>query len=102
MSAYSPMAWPPYVYRSTILHGLAVQVGWDAVQVVDCRRILKWTYAYGYYRFGDQATSNKMSKDAQEALARQQEFFEFNQVCCCPPVPSPPCSDSLPPRPSLI
>lgn len=38
-------------------------------QVVDCRRILKWTYAYGYYRFGEQASSTKA----------QQEFFEFNQ-----------------------
>lgn len=38
-------------------------------QVVDCRRILKWTYAYGYYRFGEQAPSTKS----------QQEFFEFNQ-----------------------
>ena len=24
-------------------------------QVVDCRRILKWTYAYGYYRFAESA-----------------------------------------------
>eukprot|EP00884_Botryococcus_braunii_P023086 jgi/Botrbrau1/9461/Bobra.0252s0082.1 len=48
-------------------------------QVVDCRRILKWTYTYGYYRFGDQANTDKLSKDAQDALQRQQEFFEFNQ-----------------------
>lgn len=39
-------------------------------QVVDCRRMLKWTYAFGYYRFADDSAANKP----------QQEFFEFNQV----------------------
>lgn len=39
-------------------------------QVVDCRRMLKWTYAFGYYRFADDSAPNKP----------QQEFFEFNQV----------------------
>lgn len=39
-------------------------------QVVDCRRILKWTYAFGYYRFGEGTNSTKA----------QQEFFEFSQV----------------------
>ena len=39
-------------------------------QVVDCRRMLKWTYAFGYYRFADDSVTNKP----------QQEFFEFNQV----------------------
>ena len=39
-------------------------------QVVDCRRMLKWTYAFGYYRFADDSATNKP----------QQEFFEFNQV----------------------
>ncbi len=39
-------------------------------QVVDCRRMLKWTYAFGYYRFADQTAASKP----------QQEFFEFNQV----------------------
>lgn len=38
-------------------------------QVVDCRRMLKWTYAFGYYRFADDSATNKP----------QQEFFEFNQ-----------------------
>ncbi|DBA71150.1 hypothetical protein WJX79_002426 [Trebouxia sp. C0005] len=38
-------------------------------QVVDCRRMLKWTYAFGYYRFADQTAASKP----------QQEFFEFNQ-----------------------
>jgi len=49
---------------------------------VDCRRILKWTYAYGYYRFAESAqalTSAQASANA-EALKQQQEFFEFNQV----------------------
>ena len=39
-------------------------------QVVDCRRMLKWTYAFGYYRFAEDSATNKP----------QQEFFEFNQV----------------------
>ncbi len=39
-------------------------------QVVDCRRMLKWTYAFGYYRFAEQSAATKP----------QQEFFEFNQV----------------------
>lgn len=39
-------------------------------QVVDCRRMLKWTYAFGYYRFAEDSATNKS----------QQEFFEFNQV----------------------
>lgn len=33
-------------------------LGWlpaaAAVQVIECRRILKWTYAYGYYKFEDE------------------------------------------------
>ena len=43
-------------------------------QVVDCRRMLKWTYAFGYYRFAEQSAASKP----------QQEFFEFNQVCAVP------------------
>ena len=38
------------------------------VQVMDCRRILKWTYAYGYYSFENE--NNKA----------RQDFFEYNQV----------------------
>lgn len=50
------------------------------MQVVDCRRILKWTYAYGYYRFGEQAVSRNGAAVPAENLKQQQEFFEFNQV----------------------
>lgn len=39
-------------------------------QVVDCRRILKWTYAYGYYKYDNE--------DLDE-VGRQKEFFEFLQ-----------------------
>lgn len=49
-----------------------------ACQVVDCRRILKWTYAYGYYRFGEQAVSGMAVP--RDVLRQRQEFFEFNQV----------------------
>lgn len=38
------------------------------VQVMDCRRILKWTYAYGYYSFENE--NNKA----------RQDFFEYTQV----------------------
>lgn len=50
--------------------------------MVDCRRILKWTYAYGYYRFAEaaQAQTSAQASASAEALKQQQEFFEFNQV----------------------
>ena len=37
-------------------------------QVVECRRILKYSYAYGYYEFQDNGDGSKKS------------FFEFLQV----------------------
>lgn len=50
--------------------------------MIDCRRVLKWTYAEGYYKFAVQS---------QTAQSQQhEEFFVFNQVrgaaaqgCCC-------------------
>ncbi|EIE18671.1 IBR-domain-containing protein [Coccomyxa subellipsoidea C-169] len=48
-------------------------------QVVDCRRILKWTYAFGYYRFGEQALGSNGAAISADTLKQQQEFFEFNQ-----------------------
>ncbi|KAK9905069.1 hypothetical protein WJX75_009180 [Coccomyxa subellipsoidea] len=48
-------------------------------QVVDCRRILKWTYAYGYYRFGEHAIGRNGAAIPADTLKQQQEFFEFNQ-----------------------
>ena len=40
-------------------------------QVIECRRSLKWTYAYGYYAFEDEAS--------RPELGRQRAFFEFLQ-----------------------
>lgn len=45
-------------------------------QVAECRRVLKWTYAFAYYRF--------MPEDGAEGalppgLERKKEFFEFIQ-----------------------
>ncbi|GBF98045.1 hypothetical protein Rsub_10273 [Raphidocelis subcapitata] len=40
-------------------------------QVIECRRSLKWTYAYGYYAFEDEMT--------RPELGRQRAFFEFLQ-----------------------
>ena len=42
------------------------------VQIVEARRILQWTYAYGYYKFDIPATDVVMSQ--------QRHFFEFLQV----------------------
>ena len=39
-------------------------------QIVECRRMLKWTYAYGYYAFAD---------DEDTAAQQQRQFFEFLQ-----------------------
>ena len=39
-------------------------------QVIECRRILKWTYAYGYYSWPDE-------EDA--AMGQRRQFFEFLQ-----------------------
>jgi hypothetical protein len=44
---------------------------------VQCRRVLKWTYATAYYAFAD---SLDASTEDKERLGQQQEFFEFNQV----------------------
>ena len=54
--------------------------------MVDCRRILKWTYCFGYYRFGEHATASDGTPLAPEAAKQQQEFFEFNQVRAAYPV----------------
>lgn len=40
-------------------------------QVVECRRILKYSYAYGFYHFEDESNTEKQEKKA---------FFEFLQV----------------------
>ena len=49
------------------------------LQVVHCRRILKWTYSTAFYSFEEEAGAGK---EARERLAQHQEFFEFNQVGC--------------------
>ena len=41
-------------------------------QIIECRRMLKWTYAYGYYQFLDDAKVPE--------LVPQRNFFEFLQV----------------------
>jgi ariadne-1 len=38
--------------------------------VIECRRILKWTYAYGYYSFAD---------EEDDAMGQRRHFFEFLQ-----------------------
>ncbi|GFR48822.1 hypothetical protein Agub_g10775 [Astrephomene gubernaculifera] len=40
-------------------------------QIVECRRQLKWTYAYGYYAFENY--------DRNQEVARHKSFFEFLQ-----------------------
>lgn len=38
--------------------------------MIECRRILKWTYAYGYYAFADEEDS---------LMTQRRQFFEFLQ-----------------------
>lgn len=70
-------------------------------QVVECRRILKWTYAYGFYRFdtipleqdaaedhsdgeeeeGPRSTPEERAQAAEQlnGMKNRKEFFEFLQ-----------------------
>ena len=70
-------------------------------QVVECRRILKWTYAYGFYRFdtipleqdaaedhsdeegeeGPRLTPEERAQAAEQlnGMKNRKEFFEFLQ-----------------------
>ena len=53
------------------------------MQVVECRRILKWTYTYGYYTFGEQAdlpSNSPVSRIPPARLKQYLEFFEYSQV----------------------
>ncbi|KAL6773642.1 hypothetical protein ACKKBG_A21960 [Auxenochlorella protothecoides x Auxenochlorella symbiontica] len=43
-------------------------------QVIDCRRILKWTYAEGYYKF-----TKEDGKKEDLAAEQHERFFVFNQ-----------------------
>lgn len=45
-------------------------------EVVSCRRVLKWTYAVGYYAFDD---GQPGEGEAAERRASHKEFFEFTQ-----------------------
>jgi len=67
--------------QGTILPHPTLTLFWG--QVVDCRRILKWTYAYGYYRFGEQAVNGAAAAVSRDVLRQRQEFFEFNQARAC-------------------
>lgn len=49
-----------------------------STQVIDCRRILKWTYAEGYYKF-----TKEDGKKEDLAAEQHERFFVFNQVSCC-------------------
>ena len=46
-------------------------------EVVNCRRVLKWTYAVGFYSF-DEPDGSASAADAQVLLGHKQ-FFEFTQ-----------------------
>jgi hypothetical protein len=66
-------------------------------QVVECRRILKWTYAYGFYRFdplalepcaaadgegssdGVRGGGSDATGQAQKDMLSRKQFFEFLQ-----------------------
>jgi hypothetical protein len=51
-----------------------------AAQVIECRRILKWTYAYGYYNFEDEdlpqvRTINQSTNLASVAMRFTEKFM---------------------------
>jgi hypothetical protein len=58
-------------------------------QVVECRRILKWTYAYGYYKFDTLSLEGSNSGATSQAdvdvgatkgeIEQRKSFFEFLQ-----------------------
>lgn len=50
--------------------------------MVECRRVLKWTYAYGFYSF--QPPDEREADVPPAASKEQQQFFEYNQA-------RPPC-----------
>ncbi len=49
--------------------------------VVDCRRVLKWTYAAGFYWFDDldAEAEARLSPEERAAAAARRTFFEFTQ-----------------------
>jgi len=75
-----PLCWPPAPLVSMSvccshtlqcgLQVLCVRVACCCWQVIECRRILKWTYAYGYYSFDDDDDPN---------TEQRRHFFEFLQ-----------------------
>ena len=48
-------------------------------EVVSCRRILKWTYAVGYYSFDDHEANKLSSRADKERQTAHKQFFEFTQ-----------------------
>ena len=49
--------------------------------MVECRRVLKWTYTYGYYTFGEQADQpGSVSRIPPARMKQYLDFFEYNQV----------------------
>lgn len=54
------------MFRNSLISGLDA---WN--QVVECRRILKYSFAYGFYYFEDESDLQRLEN---------KEFFEFLQV----------------------
>lgn len=66
---HSSIPMSPFLHNLRDAHSLTSNS--PPPQVAECRRVLKWTYAYGFYAF-DAATA------PAEVLAKK-EFFEFLQ-----------------------
>ncbi len=49
------------------------------LQIIDCRRVLSWTYTYGYYVFAPENEGKDPKFDANK------HFFEFLQVTLAKP-----------------
>eukprot|EP00967_Tisochrysis_lutea_P110647 scaffold173284_cov18-Tisochrysis_lutea.AAC.1 len=51
-----------------------------AQTIIECRRVLSWTYTYGYYALEDMDHKASSSKGNSSAEENQRFFFEFLQA----------------------
>jgi hypothetical protein len=49
-------------------------------QIIECRRVLSWTYTYGYYALDEMDQKAAVSKSNTSVDENHRFFFEFLQV----------------------
>jgi hypothetical protein len=52
---------------------------YTALQIIECRRVLKWTYAYGYYL--EDKVKSEFFEYLQGYFCALQKFFLTPKVC---------------------